>query len=92
MKNVQQVFVGIQGNAATAVGIAAVAPGDFVVLDGGANTTVATIGNVLAPFFHFGIGTADGTIVSDSFPAGVFSRAHQLLLMLLQQIRNFLLK
>jgi len=75
MKNVQQVFVGIQGNAATAVGIAAVAPGDFVVLDGGANTTVATIGNVLAPFFHFGIGTADGTIVSDSFPAGVFSRS-----------------
>jgi hypothetical protein len=71
MKKVQQVFVGTQGNAAVGDAIGAVVAGDFVVLDGGANTTVATIGGVTAPFFHFGIGTADGTIVSDSFPAGV---------------------
>ena len=71
MKKVQQVFVGTQGNAATPVAIDAVAPGDFVVLDGGINTTAADIGTITAPFFHFGIGTADGTIVSDSFPAGV---------------------
>lgn len=71
MKKVQQVFVGTQGNAAVGDAIDAVVAGDFVVLDGGVNTTVATIGGVTAPFFHFGIGTADGTIVSDSFPAGV---------------------
>lgn len=71
MKKVQQVFVGTQGNAAVGDAIGAVVAGDFVVLDGGVNTTVATIGGVTAPFFHFGIGTADGTIVSDSFPAGV---------------------
>ena len=71
MKNVQQVFVGVQGNAAIGDDIAAVAQGDFVVLDGGINTTEANIGAITSSFFHFGIGTADGTIVSDSFPAGV---------------------
>ncbi len=71
MKKVQQVFVGTQGNAATPVAMAAVPAGDFVVLDGGVNTTVGTIGGVTETFFHFGMGTADGTIVSDSFPAGL---------------------
>lgn len=67
MKNVQQVFVGTLGNNAAGVAMAAVPAGEFVVLDGGVNTTVGTVGGATADFFHFGLGTADGTIVSDSF-------------------------
>ena len=71
MKKVQQVFVGVQGNAASPVAIDAVPAGDFVVLDGGANTTVANISGVTADFFHFAVGTAGGTVVSDSFPSAI---------------------
>lgn len=71
MKKVQQVFVGTQGNNAAGTAVGAVAAGDFVVLDGGVNTTVANISAATADFFHFALGTAGDTVVSDSFPSAV---------------------
>lgn len=71
MKKVQQVFVGTQGNNAGGTAVGAVAAGDFVVLDGGVNTTVANISAATADFFHFAVGTAGDTVVSDSFPSAV---------------------
>ena len=71
MKKVQQVFVGTDGNNAAGTAVGAVATGDFVVLDGGVNTTVANISAATADFFHFAVGTAGNTVVSDSFPSAV---------------------
>ena len=71
MKKVQQVFVGTDGNNAAGTAVGAVAAGDFVVLDGGVNTTVANISAATADFFHFAVGTAGDTVVSDSFPSAV---------------------
>jgi hypothetical protein len=68
MKNVQQVFVATDGNAAPGTAVNAVAAGDFVVIDGGLNTTEANISSVTADFFHFAVGTSGNTVVSDSFP------------------------
>lgn len=71
MKKVQQVFVGDDGNNAAGTAVGAVAAGDFVVLDGGVNTTVANISAATADFFHFAVGTAGDTVVSDSFPKAI---------------------
>ena len=71
MKNVQQVFVGLIGDPTAAVAPAAIPAGSFSVLDGLTTTTAATIG-ATTNFFHFALGTAGNTVVSDSFPSATF--------------------
>lgn len=71
MKNVQQVFIGSDANAAVGTAVGAVAAGDFVIIDGGVNTTVANISGATADFFHFAVGTSGNTVVSDYFPSAV---------------------
>jgi len=68
MKNVQQVFVGKIGDPTPGVAPAAIPTGSFSVLDGSTTTTAATIG-ATTNFFHFALGTAGNTVVSDSFPS-----------------------
>ncbi len=68
MKNVQQVFVGKIGDPTAGVAPAAIPDGSFSVLDGSTTTTAATIG-ATTNFFHFALGTAGNTVVSDSFPS-----------------------
>tara|TARA_R110000822_G_scaffold16329_9_gene55731 strand:- start:4334 stop:5395 length:1062 start_codon:yes stop_codon:yes gene_type:complete len=68
MKNVQQVFVGLIGDPTAAIAPAAIPTGSFSVLDGLTTTTIATIG-ATTDFFHFAMGTAGDTVVSDSFPS-----------------------
>lgn len=68
MKNVQQVFVGLIGDPTPAIAPAAIPAGSFSVLDGLTTTTIATIG-ATTNFFHFAMGTAGNTVVSDSFPS-----------------------
>tara|TARA_R110000803_G_scaffold34127_2_gene74661 strand:- start:1059 stop:2120 length:1062 start_codon:yes stop_codon:yes gene_type:complete len=68
MKNVQQVFVGNIGDPTAGVAPAAIPTGSFSVLDGSTTTTAATIG-ATTNFFHFALGTAGNTVVSDSFPS-----------------------
>ena len=68
MKNVQQVFVGLIGDPTAAITPAAIPAGSFSVLDGSTTTTAATIG-ATTNFFHFAMGTAGNTVVSDSFPS-----------------------
>lgn len=67
MKNVQQVFVGLIGDPTAAIAPAAIPAGSFSVLDGLTTTTIATRG-ATTDFFHFAMGTAGDTVVSDSFP------------------------
>ena len=67
MKNVQQVFVGTQANNVAGTAPGAIVAGDFSVLDGLTTTTIATRG-ATTDFFHFAMGTAGDTVVSDSFP------------------------
>ncbi len=71
MKNVQQVFVGDDANATPGTAVGAIATGDFSVIDGGVNTTVASISTATADFFHFALGTGGDTVVSDSFPKAI---------------------
>lgn len=71
MKKVQQVFVGKDANNAAGTPVGAVGLGEFVVIDGGVNSTVANISAAAADFFHFAVGTAGDTVVSDSFPSAV---------------------
>jgi len=67
MKNVQQVFVGLIGDPTAGVVPAAIPAGSFSILDGATTTTIATRG-ATTDFFHFAMGTAGDTVVSDSFP------------------------
>jgi hypothetical protein len=67
MKSVKQVFIADQGNATIGTALGSVAAGDFVVIEGGANTTIDNVDNVSTPFFHFALGTATTPIVSDAF-------------------------
>tara|TARA_B100001123_G_C15338570_1_gene1033813 strand:- start:538 stop:1617 length:1080 start_codon:yes stop_codon:yes gene_type:complete len=66
MKNVQQVFVASDKEAA-GVAVAAIAAGEFGVVDGATHQTVANISAVTGDYYYFGLGHADGTIVSDMF-------------------------
>ena len=68
MKNVQQVFVSKAGYQTAGIAPAAIPAGSFSVLDGSTTTTAATIG-ATTNFFHFALGTAGNTVVSDSFPS-----------------------
>lgn len=67
MKSVKQVFIARQGNNTIGTALGSVAPEDFVVIEGGLNTTIDNVGNVTTPFFHFALGTATTPIVSDAF-------------------------
>lgn len=70
MKSVKQVFIADQGNNAIGTALGSVADGDFVLIEGGANTTIDNVANVTTPFFHFALGTATTPIVSDAFTVG----------------------
>ena len=67
MKSVKQVFIADQGNNTIGTALGSVAAGDFVVIEGGLNTTIDNVDNVTTPFFHFALGTATTPIVSDAF-------------------------
>ncbi len=67
MKSVKQVFIADQGNDTIGTALGSVAAGDFVVIEGGVNTTTDNVDNVTTPFFHFALGTATTPIVSDAF-------------------------
>ena len=69
MKNVKQVFIADNVEAA-GVAVASIAAGELGVVDGATNLTVANISAVAGDFYYFGLGHADGTIVSDMFTAG----------------------
>lgn len=67
MKNVQQVFVAADDEAA-GVAVASIAAGEIGIVDVSTNTTVANVSAVAGSHFYVALGHADGTIVSDIFP------------------------
>ena len=68
MKNVQQVFVGTLIDPTVGVPVGALPTGSFSVLQGSDTNSVANAGASLGGFYHWGLGTATNSIVSDSFP------------------------
>ena len=75
MKNVQQVFVGTRIDNTTGVAVGLLPDGSFSVLQGSDVNSVANAGASEGGFYHWGLGTATDSIVSDSFPVLGSSRS-----------------
>ena len=75
MKNVQQVFVGTQIDPTPGIAVGLLPAGSFSVLQGEDVNSVANAGASLGGFYHWGLGTATDSIVSDSFPVLGSSRS-----------------
>ncbi len=75
MKNVQQVFVGTLIDNTAGVAVGALPAGSFSVLQGSDVNSVPNAGASAGGFYHWGLGTATDSVVSDSFPVLGSSRS-----------------